>query len=101
MRRRGGADFVLGLGQVDQQAALVARAASEQKLQCQRGLAGAWSALDKMHGPRANPPPRTSSSSSMPVAARSALSPAGIARFRLDRAFFGDERLPGALVQTT
>jgi hypothetical protein len=48
VRRRGGAEFLFGLGQGDQQAALVARAASKQKLQCQRGLASAWSALDEM-----------------------------------------------------
>jgi hypothetical protein len=55
MRRTGGAEFLFGFRQGNQKPALVARAASEQKLQCQRGLASAWSALDKMQSTAGEP----------------------------------------------
>ena len=57
MRRRGSAEFVLGLGQGDQQAALAACGAREQKLQCERGLAGTWTALHEMQSTAGEPAP--------------------------------------------
>ena len=57
VRRRSGAEFVFGLGQGDQQAALAACGARKQKLQCQRGLAGAWSALHEMQSTAGEPAP--------------------------------------------